>query len=439
MLNLRAGEWRPVLVLGLMLLCNAFAMQISYVSSVAGFLAETDVDNILLVWIIDFALIAVLTGAQSLVVDRFERRKLFVAVTLVFALAFVGVRCLFWIGAPGWLSYGALYMLAEQQWLFFPLVFWAFANGLFTTSQSTRIIPVVSSFAFAGRLLGLGFAALVPALLARSGAGLESLVLVNAAVYLGILLTFLTLGRDLQPTTALSKRAEGMRETLTEGWEFVREVPAFRYLTGAMVALAVTETIVEFHFFRITSEAFAAAGSYETFYSLYRLVNVLLAFSLQLLVTSRLLQRLTLKKAFYVAPIAYFLAVACMFALPGVLGGAFGMTLQKTTRDTVDDSARKSLQGVVPEERRGRVSMFMDSYVLSFGTIVASLLTFGIVVLGAHLPLVTGAVYLGVAAMSALLAWYLVRRMSLSYDQSMLNWRLKRRGRTSSVLDRLNL
>jgi AAA family ATP:ADP antiporter len=108
-------------------------------------------------------------------------------------------------------------------------------------------------------------------------------------------------------------------------------------------------------------------------------------------------------------------------------------------RDTTDDSARKSFQALVPEERRGRVSTFMSNYLPALGTIVACLIAGVIVLIGLAQNSELHIIYLIVAAIAAAFAIWAIFKMRAVYDNSMMNWRLKRRQRgTSSVLDKLD-
>jgi hypothetical protein len=125
-----------------------------------------------------------------------------------------------------------------------------------------------------------------------------------------------------------------------------------------------------------------------------------------------------------------------MIALPGLISSTGGLVLQRLTSSTIDESAKKSLQALVPEERRGRVSMFMDSYLPSTGTILGAALTGIIVVTGMRLGLANYFyIYLTVGLLGTLFAIWAIFKMRAVYDVSLLNWRLKRRRRASSVLD----
>lgn len=444
-LRLRPGEAGLVVTLGFLLLSNALAMQVSGIVAISGFLSEGGVNQILIVWVVDTLLIILMTGLQSLIVDRFDRITLMRWMTLGFALVFVILRVMFILQAPGWLNYSFLYLVSEQQWLFFPLIFWILANDIFDMAQSKRLFPLIASLGSAGKFLGIGVALLSPSLFSRLALRSEAVLTLNVVIYVLAFLLVLIGLRDVSVRKTRQK-PETLRETLMEGWAFVREVPSFRYLTMAILALVVCDTIIEFRFLVVSDRYFTAAGSYQTFYSLYRLGLYLAALAIQGFLTNRIIAKISLKNAFLILPFTALAGASWMLALPGVISGVGGVILQKLPAITVDETARKSFQALVPEERRGRVSMFMDSYLFAGGTIIGCLITGTVIFVGplravveAQLAGVTHFyVYLAVAVVAALFAIWAVFKMRTVYESSLFNWRLKRRQRRTSVLDKLD-
>jgi cytochrome c biogenesis protein CcdA len=127
-----------------------------------------------------------------------------------------------------------------------------------------------------------------------------------------------------------------------------------------------------------------------------------------------------------------------MLVWPGIISVVLGVGLPRLARGTVDESARKSFQALVPEERRGRVSMFMDSYVFALGALAGCLITGAVVLFGDQLSHSTAStIYLGIAALATALTIWAVIKMRSVYEVSLLNWRLKRRQRGANVLDKL--
>jgi AAA family ATP:ADP antiporter len=376
------------------------------------------------------------TGLQSLVVDRFERRRLMCWMAFGFALVFVVLRLLLWLRAPGWLNYGLMFLVSEQQLLFLPLIFWILAQDIFSIAQAKRLFPLIASLSFVGELVGLAVAAAAPEVLHRAGStASEELLLFNMLIYLlAGMVTAFGLGRvKVRPVAQLRG---SVREILTEGLDFVRQVPAFRYLSVAILAAQLCLTFLEFRFLVVTNQAFAA--NYQTFYGLYRFGISLTAFVLQGFLTSRLIEKITLKNSFSLMPFSLLVGAAWML-LPGVSSAIGGMLVPRITQYTVDESSLKSFQGLVPEERRGRVSMFMESYLLALGILSGALVILAIAFVGAPLgETLCADIYKALAVLTALVAIGAILKMRSVYDRSLFDWRLKRRQRHgTSILDEI--
>jgi AAA family ATP:ADP antiporter len=424
------GEAGLVLVLGLLLFSNSMATQVSGVVAISGFLSEAGVEQVPIVWAVDMLVIILATGLQSLIVDRFERLTLMRAMTFGFALAFVALRLMVSFQAPGWLSYGLMFILSEQQWLFLPLVFWILAQDIFSVAQAKRLFPLIAGLSFVGELVGLAAAGAAPQLLQRGGTASEELLLLNVLIYLFACLVMLGLSKVKVRQTV--QRRGSVREILTEGWDFVREVPAFRYLSLAILAINLCLTFLEFRFLVVTHQAFAA--NYQTFYALYRFSLMLGAFVLQGFLTSRIIGWVTLKNSFLFMPFALLIGATLML-LQGTVNTIGGFVAPKITQYTVDESTRKSFQGLVPEERRGRVSMFMESYLFALGTFTGSLVILVVLFFEVSLGEISSYIYRSLAVLAALVAVGAIFLMRRVYDRSMFDWRLKRRQRAASVLD----
>ncbi len=437
-LKVQPAEKGLVFALGFILLASALAGEISGIVSVSNFLEVSGANGILIVWIIDMAIMLLMTGLQSLFVDRFARLSIMRIMTLAFVAAFVVLRMLFTFGAPPAIAYGFLYLLSTQQLLIFPIFFWLLANDVFDITQSKRLFPLIAATSFMGSLLGIGFSTVQPAFFARAGVADTEVFTFNVLLYLAIYV-ILEAGFKKVKLRETVQKVETMRETLTEGWNFVREVESFRYLMFALAALAICDVILEFRFLAILEGAFVAADAYQRFYSLYRLGYVILAFILQTFFTSVIIDKLSLKQVFFIYPAAALTGLIGMIAIPGIAAGVSGLLLEKLSAYAVDEPARKSFQALVPEERRGRVSIFMDSYLYAGGSIIAALLLLAIIGIGTLLDFADyHYIYLGIGVLAALFALWAVYKMRQVYDKSLFNWRIKRRQRRSSVLDGLD-
>ena len=398
--------------------------------------------QILLVWIVDFSLMLPVAGLQSLFVDRYDRIKLLRGIMIVFAVLAAVLRLSFYAKVPGMVTYGLMYLLADQQWLFFPAMLWVLANDLFSMAQTKRLFPVIASFGLAGKLFGLGITLAAPTFFHQLNIKPVDMLWVNVLIY-GLGLAFSYIGfRGVSLSRPVVRESTGVRQTLSEAWGFVREVPAFRYLMLSMFMLMVCDTIIEFHFLASTELAFAGPETFQMFYALYRLGLILALLAGQNLLSRWAIEKLGIKNTFFILPAVTLIGAALVMLVPTVAAGIAIMGLNQFARDTVNDVAIKSMQSLIPEERRGRVIVFMESYLTSLGTIFGSFVT-GAIVLGwtrvaapAYQPLYFYGYLLCCLILSGSALWT-VARMRRSYDSSMLNWRLNRRKRSVTMLENL--
>lgn len=431
---IRSGESGLVLTLGFVLFANYAAMGITKVVSVSGFLGQVKDHYILLVWAVDMVLLILATGLQSLIVDRFDRVKLLAGVLLVFAGLYAVLPLTFISKViPLSVSYTLIYLLNDQQWRFFPVVFWILVNDIYDPGTGRRVMPVIATFAFVGTIVGLGVAALD----AKLEFGPVKLLVLNASIFfIAFVLSQIRLRKVKIAITASTQVS--MKESFSEGWEFIKTVPAFAYLALGMLTAGIVMTVL---LFDTLSDAKLDLGKgFQSFYAQYNLIIAILSIFAQG-ISSKLIERLTLKRSFLIQPAIMVFTTILNFFVPGYMSSAVSQGLSRVSYDTVDLSARKSFQAMVPNEKRGRVSMFIDSYLPSAGTIIGSLITFAIISLGLRWGISRdqySLYYIGFGVAIALVAMYAAFKVRATYEQSMLSWQLKRRTRGASVLDKLD-
>ncbi len=438
LLNLRAGETQLVLTLGFVLFGNALAQKVSEISSLSKFLIDVGPPQFLVVLIVSSSVSIFMTMLQSLLVDRFDRITLVRSISAILGVSFMLLRLLVFLKAPPWLNYGLLYLLSDQQLIFFPMTFWILATDLFDMAQGKRLFPLLSTLGLLGSLTGIAIASLAPLLFINYGIQTDELLTINVLLY-GLIYALIGMKLHQVKLRKTQKRAETVQETISEGWNFVREVPAFRYLTIAILAVVVCEIILEYRFYVVSGASIPDTNRYQVFLSLFTLGRTLTHLALQSSVVRWLMVNINLKHLFLIQPLSGLVGTALMLGVPGLGGAIAGLLLQKLPQYSIDETARKSLEGLVPEERRGRVSLFMDSYLIAGGTILGAMITGIVILLGEGLGR-SGYFYsyLAIAVVSSLIAIYSVIRMRAVYDNSLLNWRLKRRQRGKSILDKID-
>lgn len=438
--RVQPGETALLLTLGVLLFSNSFALETADVVATSGFLSSVSVPNILLVWIIDMTLIILMGGFASLVVDRYPRARLMGYMSIIIGVIYIILRLLFMTSIPDWLNYALLFLIAEQQWLFFPLIFWVLASDVFTMAQSKRLFPLMTAVGFIGQIAGVALAASAPTLFRNSNITDIELLSLNALIYFACFLIVHLRLRKVRVRETAPHKAESVREILSEGWDFIKNVPAFYYLTISLLGISAAITIFEFHFFVVANDVYSEAADFQAFYGLYRLVLVISSMIVTAIFTSRIIEKAGLKNTFAITPIFCMGVAIAVLISPAILMSTLAILLSKTMFTTIDQSARKSFQSLVPEERRGRVSTFLESYVVGGGVIVGAVLI-GITLIifnQVDIALNEEIAYLALGLLTTILGVLGIFRMRKVYDKSLLNWRLKRRQRRSSVLDQLD-
>lgn len=442
--GVRPGEAGIVGIMSFLLLTNTVGREMAGIVGIADVINIGGVNQTLLVNGINGILILITAALTSLIVDRFNRIALLRWLVFGFAFVFCLLTLLRLLGVPPQVSAALVYLMSQQQWLVFPIVFWVLANDIFELAQAKRLIPVIGSWAFIGKLMGISIA-ILPRYLASWGLvrepqlTLETVLMVNVVIYM---LGFVVLSAGLR-RVKLRERAQSpaaLKETLSEGLAFVREVPSYRFLMIAVTCIAICDMIVEFRFFVVAKAAIADPIEYKQFYAFYLLAAALISFVIQAFLTSRVIAALQLKNTFLVQPSVAFTTVVAMLVSSATAVAVAASLILKIFRNTIDEATKKAFQGLVPEERRGRVSIFLDNYMPALGLVLGSVIA-GVTILFSNwlqFQQYDYYIYLGIAAVLALFAMWNVNQMRHVYDTSLLNWRLRRRKVHQDIVSKLD-
>ncbi len=445
LLNLKPGEWQLVALLLLILAINMMVIELTVVTATAGFVSNAGAAQLPWLWLVDMAALLTLSVVYATVVDRIKKVQLMGWVLGVFAFSYLIIQLLFNYGSPGVFNYLLLYIVADQQFFILPLAFWALANDVYPVSTSKRLFPVIGAGFVLGSIIGNILAASSAAIFARIG-GQTHQLLGLAAILLLVALAILHLTFRHQELRGRQDKAEKVSflEPVKVGLDFYHNVPLFHYLAIVIFSIFLAYTLLQYNFLAALQHASADALQFQSFYGWYKVGIIIVTLLLQWLVTGRAIEKIGLKSAFAVFPVMMMIAGVSALAVPGLLGGAVAIFLISVTERAWDEPARKSLQGLIPDERRGRVSTFLDSYLLAVSTIVGCiflLVLFGVARIMQWPGWVETVVYLAVAILAGGVAIWAAVRARTEYDQSMLNWRLSRRQRRgfTGVMRKLDL
>jgi len=434
-LNVRPEERKLVYSLVFILAITTLVLELSDVIATGGFVSKVGPKNIFWLWIVDMLISLATVGVYALVVDRTERVRLVKWLTLAFAILFLGLRFVFSLGAPDWLSYPILYILTDQFYAVFPLAFWAMVNDLYTAAEGKRLFPIITMGTALGSILGNGLAALSGWILQRSGGDPASLLPMGSLILL-FGLVILEVAFSKQTVNARQARDEtvDIKQTINVGADYIKNIPIFKYLAVSMLLSGIAFTVIEYHFLFSIDQAFTQDPlQFQSFYGMFKIVLILSTMLVQALISGRYLERLGLKNSFIVQPIALAVGSALAFVIPGIYGAAAARYVVRLVQQSWDEPARKSLENLIPDERRGRVSVVIDRYFYDISTILSSLALGLLLFFIANFSQTVVLIYLAVAVLVSIGAIWAGFRIRARYDESMLDWRLAR-ARRKSVL-----
>lgn len=227
-----------------------------------------------------------------------------------------------------------------------------------------------------------------------------------------------------------------LKQTVAVGVDYIKNVPIFKYLAICMLLSGLAFTVIEYHFlFTVDQSVSQDPLQFQAFYGIFKIVLIVSTLLMQALFSNRFLEKVGLKSSFIFQPVALALGAGLALVVPGVYGAAAARYVARLVQQAWDEPARKAVENLIPDERRGRVSVVIDRYFYDVSTIVASLVL-GLLVwigLGTSASPVISYIYIGLAILASVVAVWAAFRLRAKYDESLLDWRLSR-SRRKSVL-----
>jgi len=408
------------------------------VLATSDYVLNVGTDAIPIIWSAVTVVLVIVSAAYALIADRFRRQVVLRIVLATFGLAFLLVWLLLngsLLPAP--LLYNALYLLTNVQIIMLPLAFWPVASDQYNVANSTRLFPAIAMAGLVGKIIGNWLGGVSVAWFTARGLNSNDALLVAGGALLLAAMSLPALMPARRDALAKSETAKlDIMETLREGMEFVRDVPLFRYLAIVFFLNQLVITVLDYQYLVVGVERFPKAADFSVFFGGLRSLWNIVALAMQLFIVSRLSERLGPKNIFFMVPGVLAAGMACAAAVYSFLSVVVVRFAANVLATTFERPARKAVQGLVPEGKRGRVTTFIDSFLFAIAQIIGcAVLGAGIVLHRAGLLGSTGVAigYLAIGAGCALLAVYFVTRLRATYDSSLVNWRLARRKRGSAA------
>lgn len=423
---------------------RAFPMALSLaLVSLAGVLTEVVAASQVLTtsgpraMLVVYPLSGVILALTGLAIYRFidgkQRLAMIRSVALGYAVAFVAAL-LVHTAAPA-IGGGLAWILADQLNFLLPLLVWSLAGDEFNVAEGRKIFGWMVVWTFTGQVVGLIFSiAGVPAM-QSVGLALISLLLVGPLVTAFVGWWLPRAMRDSAAAQGLA-RQQTVRESVRSAWDFVSGIPVWRQFLLASVLTFIAGMVMYVGFMAGFETAVGDdAGRLQMLLGGVGLVSFLLCWLIQVSAAERLLERLGIPGVLLILPTA--VVVGSLITLAGVLMQsllllAIGFSMWLIPRWGVDENARRAALALVPDERRARVSLLVDMGPVAAGLIASAPLA-AVGLLSADLWLVPV-----VALVVALIALRPSVKVRQGWEDSLLNWRLRRRKRgRAATLDRM--
>ena len=448
------AHWNLILLL-MVSAINFFAVASVDVTGVSGFVETAGIKNLPWISIAELLFGLVISAIYIRYADRIPSLRLmkFILGILVGAYAIAAglflaakytslldsLAAMFNLTDTNALLYPILYIMRSQQIVIFPIALWNLANHFYTMTDARRVFPLIASGEMIGGLIGyLLFTGLfgTTALLTKDNA-LELLVLCGL-LFLFILIVIHFTMKEPDDDDDNLREGETIFQSFKNGLDTIRGVPVFRYLAITIALVWVSLPILEYHFYNgIHATSETQTGSFESFYSLYSIGLTLLPLFLQWRIVPALSKRIEMRNAFIVLPAVLVIGALLMNLNPGVAIAAIAVLTGFTIYSSWDSPMTNTLQYLVPEDRRARVGALLNNYAYAFGKILGCLML-GLVLSTPWSESATREIYLTVALVAALASVGAAILVRMTYDTSMLSWRIARRERSASVLDKLD-
>ena len=373
-----------------------------------------------------------LMGASAVLqftsIDSKPRLRMLRIVALVCGLGFLAsLSWLTWGNSPA-LATGAVWVLGDQAQLLLPLLLWSLAGDVFNTGEATKVYGWILTWMYIAQVVGLALTAAAPLYLPALGIPLTGLLVVNPIICLG-LAAWLPWQMRHQPTFKGSDKHERLGEAVSVALEFFRGLPTWRSLGFGVVVVAAAAVLGTVGFSMAGEQIYGSdADSLQILIGGTTLLILLLCWLVQAVVMGPLRRNLGTPAQLLVLPAAGILS-GLLLALGVAIGSVpilvTSMVLMGVPSWTVDDGARQTALTLVPDHLRARVTFLLDLGRYSVAPIVAGVLALVCSTLGWFWM---AGIITAILAAAAVPFGLHARR---TWDDSLLNWRLRRRKHTS--------
>lgn len=397
-LNVRGHEW-PALAWSFAyffcVLCGYYVVRpVRDEMGIAGGISN-------LPWLFTGTFLAMLAAVPLFgwVTGRFPRRVMLPAVYGFFIVNLLVFYLLMLNGvAPGLIA-RVFFVWVSVYNIFIVSVFWSFMVDLYTNEQGKRLFGMIAAGGTAGALTGPTLTATLAVPL-----GVPNLLLVSAVfLSIAVLCILRLLAWDTQPEARLGAARQASNGPLGGSvWGGIRAVAGSGYLLGICLYVTLFSLLFTFLYFeqaRIVAASLASGAERTRLFAYIDLSVNLLALSLQVAATAKLLNRLGVAGTLVLLPALSVAGFAMLGAYPVLAVLVVFQVVRRAGEYAIAKPARELLYAVLDRERKYKAKNFIDTVVFRGADAASGWLLAGLKVLG------LGVVALAVAAVPLALGW----------------------------------
>ena len=344
---------------------------------------------------------------------------------------------LFWWLSPrvstSWL-FPVIYVWVGMFGVLAPAQVWTLANYVFTTRAAKRVFGLVGSGAIVGWIVG----GLVTERVAQRF-GTENMLL-GVAVALSLSAGLVALIWRERPAGIDAPQLDASRESgLRQSLSLVWSSPYLRAIAGVILVSSFVTTIAGWQFKAIAKAHIPETDALTAFFGAFNFYAGMASLAMQLLLTSRLLQKFGIGFGLFFVPSVLAMGTAGVLLTGGLAAAVLLKGSDQVFRYSIDKAAVELLYLPVPASQTFQAKSFIDTVVWRAGDGLAGalvLLCAGVLGLSA---VQVGWVNLGLIALWMSVAFAARQQYVRNLTDGILHYRLDTEKSASPVLDRTSV
>lgn len=361
--DLRSGEYRRALLMQAYIFLIIFTLLIVKPTANSLFLSEFGVENLPYAFILVAALAAIVSTLYSRWLKYAELQSIIrnTLWTCIGSLVTFGI--LLNLGIFGQLVLYLFYLWVMIFALLATSQFWVLANVVFNAREAKRLFGFIGAGAIAGGILG-GY---VASLLAQITAS-EHLLFVAAGFLLFCFPILKAIYNSIQ-TQQKPKIVEESKPIDDHPFHLILASKHLSYLAGIVGISVVVAKLIDFEFSGIAAAHFTDKDELTAFFGIWFSTFNVISLFLQLFLTQRIMQSISVSRALYLMPLFIIFSTALMLVMPEVLLVAVFLKMTDgSLKQSVNKAAMELMILPIPIRVKNSAKTFIDVFVDSLAT-----------------------------------------------------------------------